>query len=205
MPFLLYDCPVRRARRRGDGDMSYGMAVGPVGGSAGIGSTYGGGGMPGAAGFPWAMAGEAIAGAISLLDARSRARIGRRLAAEQAATADAGLRAGGESQQAQIAEAALAQMAGANLGRGMGRAPGVVAGAYDAWAQESSVRVRNLLEGDRAAMRARFWGMMTGIEDRKFADTSQIFNALLSPSQDGSMGPGLEAITHLGGKGGGGF
>ena len=42
--------------------------------------------------------------------------------------------------------------------------------------------------------------MMMGIDDREFLDSSNVFRTLLSPTSDGGMGPGLEAVEHLGGK-----
>ena len=134
-PFALYDVLFARTNQRGDGGIMPGYNPGgweqtSYGALSGNPAVQGAGGVPPVAGgMPWAMAAQAIGGAIDLMDARSRARTNRMLAREFNETTHAGIRANHESNQAQLAEAALAQMSSLNVGRGMGRSVEAVGGA----------------------------------------------------------------------------
>ena len=142
-----------------------GMVVGPVGGSAGIRSPYGGGRVQP---MDWAVGGQILAAGIRLWDSSTTARLNRRVLQSAQIARLAQVKQAGQVAKTQTAERTRAALVGANIGRNAGRHVGPVSGALATAATETQSRIDLLIQGDVFATRSAFFGAQVGVASAGF-------------------------------------
>ena len=140
-----------------------GMVVGPVGGTAGIKSPYGGR-QP----MDWAVGGHILAAGIRLWDSTTTARLNRRSLQATTIARLAQVKQSSQVAKTQTAEQTRDALAAVNAGRSAGRHVGPVSGALATAGMETKSRIDLLLRGDIAATRSAFFGAQMGVAGAGF-------------------------------------